>query len=47
MKKWGQVFTTGRSNPQELVKKIQKSLKIISTESLAQDKKDQELKHIR
>lgn len=46
MKKWGNVFTTGRSNPQELVKKIQKSLKIISTESLAQDKKDQELKHI-
>jgi len=47
MKKWGHVFTTGRSNPQELVKKIQKSLKIISTEPLAQDKKDQELKHIR
>jgi len=46
MPNWGKVFVTGRPAPQELVKKIQKSLKVISSTDSA-EKREQELKHIR
>lgn len=45
MPNWGKVFVTGRPAPQELVKKIQKSLKVISSTDSA-EKREQELKHI-
>lgn len=38
--------TVGRPAPQELVKKVQKSLKALESTNLEKDKREQELKHI-
>ena len=47
MPRWGVFSTVGRPAPQELVKKVQKSLRALESASIEKDKREQELKHIR
>ena len=47
MPRWGVFSTVGRPAPQELVKKVQKSIKQLENTQLEKDKREQELKHIR
>lgn len=46
MPRWGVFSTVGRPAPQELVKKVQKSIKQLENTQLEKDKREQELKHI-
>jgi len=47
MKKWNNVFgIPGKLGPPELVKKIQKSLRVIQSSETSSEKREQEVKHI-